>query len=87
MLFDDGMIRPRSILEEVSEIAFILSEYGFISYRFVSFIEHLINFSIEKGSLLFIQYLEIEKQEIERQKQKEAKVINEHIKITKKSEE
>lgn len=25
VLFDDGLIRPRSILEELSEIAFILS--------------------------------------------------------------
>lgn len=63
ILFDDGMIRPRSILEEVSEIAFILSEHGFISDRFLTFIENLINFSIEKGSELFIKYLEIEKAE------------------------
>jgi len=25
ILYDDGMIRPRSVLEEIAEIAFILS--------------------------------------------------------------
>ena len=46
VLFDDGMIRPRSILEEVAEIAFILSEQGLISNRFIRFIEELILYSI-----------------------------------------
>ena len=72
------MIRPRSTLEEVAEIAFILTEHGFISERFVSFIENLIIYSIEKGSELFVKYLEIEKKEnakAVKQKEKE-KILN-----------
>jgi len=38
VLFDDGMIRPRSVLEEVAEIAFVLSEHGLTSHRFIAFI-------------------------------------------------
>ena len=59
VLFADGIIRPRPILEELADIAFILSENGFISGRFISFIENIILFSIEEGSNIFIKFLDM----------------------------
>lgn len=68
VLYDDGMIRPRSILEEVAEIAFILSEHRLNSPRFLAFIERLIVHSIEQGSNLFNRYLDIERKEAQEQR-------------------
>ena len=53
------MIRPRSVLEELAEVAFILSEHKLHSSRFIAFIERLIIHSIDNGSNLFNKYLEI----------------------------
>jgi len=42
---------------------------GFLSGRFVDFIEHLIIYSIENGSSLFSRFLDIEKAEEKSEKQ------------------
>jgi hypothetical protein len=95
VLFDDGVIRPRSVLEEVSEIAFILSEHGCLSQRYLTFIEDLIIYSIDHGSQLFIKFLDIEKAEAqilreqrqrEREKEEE-EALNEHMRLHRDSEQ
>jgi hypothetical protein len=46
VLHDHGAIRPRPILQELSSIAFIISEFGSISWRFVEFAQDLILYTI-----------------------------------------
>lgn len=67
---DDGMIRPRPILEELTEVAFIISENladskGVIKEkerfgvrRFVQFVEDLVGYTINNGAQLYINYLD-----------------------------
>lgn len=88
VLFDDGLIRPRSILEELSEIAFILSEHQCISQRYLTFIEQLIIHSIEHGSQLFLQFLDIERAEAQlQQAQRQQEELNEHMRLDRLSEQ
>lgn len=84
VLFDDGLIRPRSILEELSEIAFILSEHQCVSQRYLTFIEQLIVHSIDHGSELFLKFLDIERAEAQLQQEEE---LNEHMRLNRHSEQ
>lgn len=56
ILHDHGIIRPRPILQELSSITFILSEFGFISWRFIEFAQDLILYAIDHGSELYKRY-------------------------------
>jgi hypothetical protein len=59
VLHDHGVIRPRPILQELSSIVYILSEFGNISWRFVEFAQDLILYAIDNGSRLFQLYQKI----------------------------
>jgi hypothetical protein len=89
VLFDDGLIRARSILEELAEVAFILSEHGCLSQRYLTFIEHLIIHSIEHGSELFLKFLDIERAEARLKRlegRQEEEELNEHMRLARDSE-
>ena len=81
VLHDHGIIRPRPILQELSSIVFILSQFGYISWRFVEFAQDLILYAIENGSELFKKFREIQEKE-----EKEIEVdpyirMNMHVKV------
>ena len=46
ILHDHGIIRPRPILQELTHIVFILSEFGFLSWRFIEFAQDIILYSM-----------------------------------------
>ncbi len=65
MINDDGMIRPRPILEELTEVAYVIGESicdskGMIDERdkypmrrFLQFVEDIVLFTIRNGSSLY----------------------------------
>ena len=59
VLHDQGMIRPRPILQELTHTAFVLSEFGFTSWRFVEFAQDIILYSMDNGSRLYDEYLQL----------------------------
>lgn len=85
VLYDHGVIRPRPILQELSSIVYILTEFGYISWRFIEFAQDIILYSIENGSSLYQRFQEIAiKEDEEAKEQKEEgtdgpSTLNEHI--------
>lgn len=59
VLHDHGIIRPRPILQELTHIGFILSEFNYISWRFIEFAQDLVLYSIDNGSSLYRRYQEM----------------------------
>lgn len=46
VLYDNGIIRPRPILQELSSIVYVLSEFGYTSWRFIEFAQDLILYAM-----------------------------------------
>lgn len=82
VLHDHGIIRPRPILQELITIVYVLSENGFISYRFFYFLQDLIIFTIENGSKLYDKYRKIREKEALEANNPPKIEINEELKLS-----
>lgn len=56
VLHDNGIIRPRPILQQITTIMYILSEFGLKSWRYIEFAQDLILYAMENGSKLYDAY-------------------------------